>query len=87
MTYFIVTLNAPCSATCPGGTSYQIEISGVKNPDWIVSPLSKSIEIYTMTTDLLWIKDRKLVGVFTSPTLIEGVITDKSISKINQIVN
>lgn len=78
-----MSLAAPCSNTCSGGTSYQIELSGVKNPDWIVSPVTRSIEILTMSSDLLWIKDRKLVGVFTSPSLVEGVIIDKSITKVN----
>jgi len=64
-TYFLVSLGVPCITSCSGGTSYQIEISGVKNPDWIVSPVSKSIEVQTMSADLLWIKDRKLIGVFT----------------------
>jgi hypothetical protein len=82
-TYFIVSLAAPCLTTCSGSTPYQIEISGVKNPDWIVSPITKSIEIQTMSPDLLWIKDRKLTGVFTSPSLVEGVITDKGITKVN----
>jgi len=82
-TYFIVSLPSPCTISCSGGTSYQIEISGVKNPDWIVSPVTKSIEIYTMSVDLLWIKDRKLNGVFTSPSLVEGIITDKGITKVN----
>jgi len=36
-----------------------------------------------MSADLLWIKDRKLIGVFTSPSLVEGIITDKGITKVN----
>jgi len=29
-----------------------------------------------MTSDLLWIKDRKISGVITTPELTEGVISD-----------
>jgi hypothetical protein len=81
--YFIVTMHPPCSTTCSSGTVYTIELSGVQNPEWINSPITKSIEIQTMSSDLLWIKDRKTVSIFITPDLIEGTIATRSISKTN----
>jgi hypothetical protein len=81
--YFIVTMKAPCTTTCSSGTVYTIELSGVQNPEWINTGITKSIEIQTMSNDFLWIKDRKTVTIFTTPELIEGPITSRSISKIN----
>jgi hypothetical protein len=40
-----------------------------------------------MSSDLLWIKDRKLSGIFTTPSLVEGTMLQKSISKVYQVVN
>lgn len=40
-----------------------------------------------MTSDLLWIKDRRLTGILTSPDLVEGPITTRSISKTSNMVN
>ena len=84
--YFIVTMVAPCKVTCAGGTPYTVQFSGVKNPEWI-GTITKSIEIQTMTSDLLWIKDRKISGVITTPELTEGVISDGQITKVGSIVN
>jgi hypothetical protein len=40
-----------------------------------------------MTSDLLWLKDRKLVSIFTTPDLVEGPLSNLGISKTNNIVN
>lgn len=86
-TYFIVHFPAPCSIVCSAGSVYTIELTGIKNAEWITVPLTRSIEIQTMTSDLLWIKDRRLTSIFTTPELVEGPITTRSITKANNVVN
>ena len=44
-TYFIVHFPAPCTIICSAGSVYTIEMTGIKNPEWITAPLSRSIEI------------------------------------------
>lgn len=40
-----------------------------------------------MTSDLLWIKDRKITNLYTTPELTEGQMTGLSIAKVGYIVN
>ncbi|CDW80339.1 UNKNOWN [Stylonychia lemnae] len=86
-TYFLVTLTSPCSSGCSANSIFQLALSGVRNPLWIVSPLTKSIEIYTMTSDQLYIRDRRITNIFTTPALIEGSLTGISLTRYGKIVN
>jgi hypothetical protein len=86
-TYNIVHMPAPCTTFCSAGTVYSIELSGIRNPEWIIPSQTRSIEIQTMTSDLLWLKDRRLTGIFTTPDLVEGPLSTRGISKTNNIVN
>jgi hypothetical protein len=61
--------------------------AGVINPPWIKPDITSSVQIQTMTSDLLWIRDQILTGVLVTPELTEGLITDYSIAKGNPIVN
>jgi hypothetical protein len=85
--YNIIHMPVPCTTFCSAGTVYSIEISGIRNPEWIITTQTRSIEIQTMTSDLLWLKDRRLTAIFTTPNLVEGPISTRSISKTNNIVN
>lgn len=60
---------------------------GVRNPYWIVDPATKSIEIYSITNDKLWIRDQIVDDAYLTPELTEAVITSKSINKNGAIVN
>jgi|LauGreDrversion4_2_1035121.scaffolds.fasta_scaffold06835_4 hypothetical protein len=85
--YIIIHMPVPCTSFCSPGTLYTLEISGLRNPEWIMIPITRSIEIQVMTNDLLWIKDRILARIFTAPDLVEGALSTRSISKTNNVVN
>ena len=37
LNYFIVHMPVPCPISCPPATSYTVELSGVRNPEWIMT--------------------------------------------------
>ena len=49
-TYFNVTIPASkfCSSECPSGTAFTVVLNNAKNPAYINSPLTQSVQIYTM---------------------------------------
>lgn len=49
--------------------------------------MTKSIEIYSITNDKLWIRDQIVADAYLTPDLTEAVITTKSLNKNGGIVN
>lgn len=78
---------SPCPIFCAAGSTYTVELSGVRNPEWIAPSITRSIEVQTMTSDLLWLKDRRITQIFTTPSLTEGIISSRTITKNNNVVN
>ena len=66
---FVVTMPAPCSSGCPAVSTFSVLFEGVINPSWIENPVISSIQIKTMTSDLLYTKDKQSTGIYTTPTL------------------
>lgn len=67
---------------CDAGTQLRFKVlSGFKSPDFIVSPLTKSIEIATRTPNALYLYDRIASDVYLEPALEPNQLTDLSIAR------
>ena len=83
--FFQVEITQWCNtgAECTAGSTINFTLKDALNPSWVTSPLSSTVQIFTINTQLTGNPtiDEITTGVQFSPSLTPGTLTDISVAK------
>jgi hypothetical protein len=84
-THFQTEITQWCNAgaECAAGTSISFVLTNAINPSWVTSPLTSTVQIYTINNQLSGnpIIDQLISGVQFTPTLTPGTLTNIVVAK------